>query len=415
MCSQSDISQARGRTCGAPAFEAPFIRAPEAVRTVFVVTAAAACGPLLAGVVFFGWRVLVVAGISVAACAAIERLYYRVTRTPALLGRSHAYLTGVLLALTLPAFVPWYVPLIAAAFAIIVGKAIFGGVGHFLWQPALVGRLAVAVMFPAAMNPATWNVLARERLVVGDVTAARSVERLRCWARQPAPQGADAFRVRPPSAVLAGLTNPRGPAFSALAYQPVAAPRLRPAALLKMPGISELFYGARPGGIGETSIIVIVVAGMYLVYRHYIKWQLPVAFILSAAVVVAVAPVYFARPGIEGDARAVWFPIAVEGCDVGFVYVCYQLLTSELFLAAFFLATEMTSRPVTTGGQILFGIGCGGVAMSLRMFLDVPIPCYLAVLAMNTFTPTIDAMWPPRVLGPKALLARLLARRNKNA
>jgi len=414
MCSHSDISRARGPTCGAPAFEAPFIRAPEAVRTVFVVTGAAACGPLLAGVVFFGWRALVVAGISVASCAAIERLYYRVTRTPALLGRSHAYLTGVLLALTLPAFVPWYVPLMAAAFAIIVGKAIFGGVGHFLWQPALVGRLAVAVMFPATMNPAAWNVLSRDRLVVGDVKAASSVERLPCWARQPAPRGADAFRVRPPSAVLAGLANSRGPAFSALAYRPAKVPRPRPAALLKMPKINELFYGARPGGIGETSIIIIVVAGMYLVYRHYVKWQLPVAFILSAAVVVAVAPVYFARPGIEGDARAVWFPIAVEGCDVGFVYVCYQLLTCELFLAAFFLATEMTSRPVTTGGQILFGIGCGGVAMSLKMFLDVPIPCYLAVLAMNTFTPTIDAIWPPRALGPKALLARLLPRRNKN-
>ncbi len=397
---------------GGPAggFEAPFYRAPEAVRTVFLVTLAAACGPLAAGAMLFGWRVLVVAGISVASCTVIERLYYRVTRTPALLGRSHAYLTGILLALTLPAFVPWYVPLIASAFAIIVGKAIFGGVGHFLWQPALVGRLAVAVMFPQLLNPPTWNMLARERLLVGDITIARNVGQFHQWEGRPAPQGADAFKVQPPSAVLAGLTDRQYPAFSALAYQPSPhdVPGPKPAALSKMPQIKELFYGARPGGIGETCIIVIVVAGMYLVYRHYVKWQLPVVFILSAAIVVAIAPVYFA--GAQGPIKH-WWPIAVEGFDVGFVYVCYQLLSGELLLAAFFLATEMTTRPVTAGGQVLFGIGCGLVAMVLRMFVGVPIPCYLAVLAMNTFTPTINALWRPRVLGKRSLLGRLLNRR----
>ncbi|MDP7162574.1 MAG: RnfABCDGE type electron transport complex subunit D, partial [Phycisphaerae bacterium] len=226
---------------GGPAggFEAPFYRAPEAVRTVFLVTLAAACGPLAAGAMLFGWRVLVVAGISVASCTVIERLYYRVTRTPALLGRSHAYLTGILLALTLPAFVPWYVPLIASAFAIIVGKAIFGGVGHFLWQPALVGRLAVAVMFPQLLNPPTWNMLARERLLVGDITIARNVGQFHQWEGRPAPQGADAFKVQPPSAVLAGLTDRQYPAFSALAYQPSPhdVPGPKPAALSKMPQI----------------------------------------------------------------------------------------------------------------------------------------------------------------------------------
>ena len=76
-------------------------------------------------------------------------------------------------------------------------------------------------------------------------------------------------------------------------------------------------------------------------------------------------------------------------------------------LAAFFLATEMTCRPTTTGGQIIFGIGCGVTAMCLRMFLQVPYACFMAILAMNTFTPTLDALWRTRVLGKKPLLLRL--------
>ena len=127
---------------------APLIRAPEKIRTVFMVTTGAACLPLAAGILIFGWRAALVAFVSIVSCVSIERLYFRVTHSPALLGRSHAYLTGVLLALTLPPFTPWYVVLLASAFAILIGKAVFGGVGHFLWQPALVGRFAVAVFMP---------------------------------------------------------------------------------------------------------------------------------------------------------------------------------------------------------------------------------------------------------------------------
>ena len=63
----------------------------------------------------------------------------------------------------------------------------------------------------------------------------------------------------------------------------------------------------------------------------------------------------------------------------------------------------MTSRPVTTGGQVLFGIACGAGAMVLQLYTDVSIPCYMAVLAMNTLTPTIDSLWRPRVFGTRRL------------
>jgi len=405
-------------------FRAPFRRAPEAVRTIFLVTFAAACAPLLAGIVMFGWRALVVAVISVTSCALIERGYYAVTRTPSLLGRSHAYLTGLLLALTLPAFVPWYVPLIAAAFAIIVGKVMFGGVGHFLWQPALVGWLAAAVVFPSMlMNPQHWSLLYKKKLVVGDIAITDPAREVFDWTKADTDTEAHAFKTKRPGAVLLDVGNSEEPAFCALAfrhsrrwdaYGETRPPKgeypnlkyLKPSVISTMPRMNELLYGARAGAIGETCIIVIIVAGLYLVYRHYVKWQLPVAFILSAAVVVAIAPIHLART--NGEIFKVWTPIVAEGFDVGFVYVCHQLLSGELMLAAFFLATEMTSRPTTTGGQIIFGIGCGVLAISLRIFFMVPYSCFMAVLAMNTFSPTIDALWRPRVLGQRPLLFRIL-------
>lgn len=395
--------------------QAPWIRAPEKIHTVYTVTTATACLPLAAGLLYFGWHAVAVAALSILSCVAIEWLYFHVTHSPALLGRSHAYLTGVLLALTLPPFTPWYVVILAAAFAILVGKAVFGGVGHFLWQPALVGRFAVAVIVPAlvqlfpatnnaepvTLTPKTWPVLAQEHLLLGDLDNIEP-DRLypyRGWRNRPAPPGAEGFALQHPAETLAPLSRGEKTAYSALARLRNDLPNRQPVVLAVMPPIGDLLFGARPGGIGETCAALIIVAGLYLVYRNYVKWELPFSFLASAALVAAIAPVKFAGP--NHTVEWVWLPVLAEGFDVGFTYICYQLLSGALLVSAFFLATEMTSSPVTTGGQVIFGVGCGVIAMLLTLYYDTAIPAYLAVLAMNTFTPGIDAIWRPRVFGQR--------------
>jgi electron transport complex protein RnfD len=394
---------------------------------MFLLVILAAMGPLSAGVVFFGWRALWVTALAIATCAATERMYYRLAHTPSRLGRSHACLTGLLLALTLPAHVPWYVPVVGGVVAIVVGKLLFGGVGHFVWQPALVGRLAVAVLFalqinsPAPLQPQAWPVLAQNKIITGDVHNATRDEHYKHWRGSSAPQNRDAFLLIPPGETLEGLTQ-GPPQYSALAYVPPpggdnSTAALKPAVLMQLAPINDLLYGARPGGIGETCAVVIMVAGLYLVYRNYTKWQLPAAFILAACAVAALAPINLQGPndtvisgwGPPGGWLAMnWLaswdqwsppPLLREGLDVGFLYVCYQLLAGEFLLAAFFFVTEMTSRPVTTGGQVLFGIGGGATAMLLQMYVNVPVPAYMAVLLMNTFMPIFDSMWRPRVFG----------------
>ena len=380
----------------------PLLCAPEAVRTVFIVTIMAACAPLLAGILFFGWRAAVIAAVCVCSCIFIEKLYYLVTRMPALTGRTHACLTGVLLALTMPPTAPWYVALVASAFAVIVGKAVFGGVGHFLWQPALVGRLAAAVLFAGTMNPECWPVLAQDQLLWGDVRQGAHVPDGHPWRGQPAPDGADAFMVRRPDVVLKDL-GPSNPQYSGIAYlpSPQKVPHAAGTALAKMPAMSDMLLGAVPGNFGETSAIMIVIAGLYLIYRNYLKWQLPVAMLVSAGVVAAAAPVFLL--GADDTVITLWWPMLHEEGEVVLIYIMYRILSGGIVLSAFFLAGEMTSRPIGTTGQILFGIGAGSIAMLLQMYVATPIPAYLAVLAMNTFTPLLDRTWRPRVLGESRL------------
>ena len=392
-----------------PVIESPFLRAPEPAKSIFVIMIAAACLPLLGGWLLFGWRAVVVTFLSLAGCVVFEKLYYRIAQLPVPPGESHSYLTGILLAMTLPAFVPWYVPLTAAAFAILVGKAFFGGVGHFLWQPALVGRLAVAVMFPSVLMldaklPDYAPVLAQNKLVIGDVRAAQRPSEYRQWEGTAAPGEADALLLRRPDKILSELGHLQEPPYSALLFASPDMPHAAPAALKQLPPLTDFLLGARGGGIGETCSVAILLAGLYLIYRNYVKWQLPISFLLGASAVALLGPIMLNGPNDTTD--VVMWPlinqlIAKEGLDVGLVYLSYQLLSGELLLAAFFLATEMTSRPVTGSGQALFGALCGLIGMGLRMYLDTPIPFYMAVLAMNTFTPLIDTLWRPRVLGQR--------------
>jgi len=379
----------------------PLLRAPERSRTIFLISLVAAAVPLAAGIFFYGYRAALVAALSVSGCIVCEWAWFRVTRTPALLGRTHAWLTGLLLALTLPAASPWYVPLIGAAFATIVGKAIFGGIGHFRWQPALLGRLVLSVMFAGTVNPPEWPLLAPARAVTGDVRTCRSSLTYQGYRRlRRLPEGVDGVKVPRPTRTLQDLSQP------SLARYPSIAD-----ATLDLPEMFDVVIGATGGGIGETASLALLLAGLYLAYRHYVSLLLPASILLSAAVVVAIAPVYLVD--LHYTPRAVWFPLTHEGLDVGVTYVSYHLASGGLLLGAFFLASEMTTRPVTPRGQVLFGVGCGALGMLLRLYTALPIPCYIAILAMNWTVPFLERFTRPRVLGAPRWWSGALGRRTQ--
>lgn len=407
---------------------APFLHAPERSRTIFMTTFAAACLPLAAGVVFFGWRALVVAALGIASAVLTDTLFSRLAQAPSLLGRSHAALTGLLLGLTLPPIVPWYVPVAGGFLAVFVGKAIFGGVGHFLWQPALVGRVLVAVIFVPPVWTSnvfllpndTLGVLTPRHIIFGDVTNAAPAALGRSWSSLDSSPAFEALSMPPPAVHLRDLTQALPEKATLLESPQAPTAQSRPAesadfdegdqprlssqlgqteppgpiiqALGQMPPLRELILGAYGGGIGETCVIAILVGGLYLVYRQYVKGVLPGMFLLAAAATAAIAPIR------AGQNQWQWLPVWAEGLDVGIVYVACQVACGEIMLSAWFLATEMTSRPVTAPGQVMFGALCGCLAILLRMYTAASTPVYAAVLLANTLTPLLDGL-RPRVLG----------------
>ena len=385
-----------GDTNGWPPSGPPFLHVHEEVRGINRVMLVPACAVLAAGLVLFGWRTADVAILCILSCVGLHYCCERLVRRSAPGRRTGAALTGVLLALTLPPFVPWYVPIVAAGFAILLGEAAFGGAEHAIWQPALVGRLAVAVLIPAAViNPPTWPVLARDRLVLGDLSRSVRVEP-ESVADVELPAGADALDVEPPAALLAGLTRRAMPAYGSLLGRAGGGAAPGPPGLRQMPRPVDMLWGWRGGGLGETSALVILLAGLYLAHRNYVRWQLPLVMLASAWCVAALAPVFLTRPG--GVVQMVWRPLWAEGFGSGLLYCGYQLLGGQMMLAALLVSFGMAHRPLRLRHQMVYGVGCGALAMLGQLYVPIAIPAYAAVLVMNTLTPLIEGSvhlrWP---------------------
>ena len=355
----------------------PFRRAPEDVWSIHRTMFRPAAALLAAGLALFGWRAGIVPVLCVASCVVFEWLCRWLRGGGPPRARGPAALIGLFLALTLPPFVPWYVPVLGAAAAVVVGFAMFGGTGNTLWPPALVGRLAVAMLIPAAVvNPPTWPVLWHQGAFARNVADVRETPKSADDPGAGKPQSA-AARCRPPRAILGELTMGTGRAVGVSSV------------LRRLPRPADMLLGRRAGALGETCALMILAAGLYLIHRNYVRWRIPLGVLLSAFVVAAVAPVFPAGPG--QSVRTVWTPLWAEGWGAGLIYCGYQLVGGQLLLATFLMSADMTVRPVTPRGQWLFAAGCGGLGMLGQLYVPISIPCYAAVVVVCTIAGLLDS------------------------
>ena len=132
---------------------------------------------------------------------------------------------------------------------------------------------------------------------------------------------------------------------------------------------SRMFLGIMPGCFGETCKLALLVGGIYLIARKIISWRIPVSFIGTVAVLTLIF-------GHEGYGNVEW--------------MIYNLLSGGLILAAFFMATDYATSPVTLPGQLLFGAGCGAITVLIRYFGSYPEGVTYAILIMNICTWAID-------------------------
>lgn len=384
---------------GLPHAAAPFIHGGHSHREILTGWLAAACVVAVTGMVLFGAAAARVVALSVVAALASDAVMAAAMRRRPSGGAAHAALTGLLLALTLPATVTWYVPVAGAITAVVVATWMFGGFGHYLWQPALVGRVVVQFLFAAelsfsgALNQSP--VLAPGSLLTGDVVRAANYPAgcYRGWRYAPIPSMTDAFLVERPVQALRRFAEGKWSAAS-------EASPLSAALRDDLPPWEDTVLGTVPGGIGEPCTIALIVVGIYLVYRGDLRWQIPVVTVAAAAIAATMLPILF--PSTTGKAAGLrWMPglIIEDGNPVGMLYVLYHLTGGQLLLGALLLAGDMLSRPLTARGQVVFAAGIGVLTIMMRLYGMAEGECYWSILIMNTFVGPIDRRTKRRMLG----------------
>jgi electron transport complex protein RnfD len=309
------------------------------------------------GLWLFGWPALLLFGATLSAAWLFEAVALRLAGQPlrARLMDGSALLTGWLLALSLPPWAPWWIGVVGAFIAIVVGKQVFGGLGQNLFNPAMVARVALLISFPLEMTQ--W--VAPQPLFSAD--APGLLEGLRITLG-----GAGHWDALSGASSLGRMdTELQQGAVLTEIVPAVFAPE-------------RALFGTIPGSLGETSALLLLLGGLFLIRRRVIDWVIPAAVL--AAVLVPAALLHLLDPG-------------------RFAGPLVHLLSGATLLTAFFIATDPVTSPVSRLGQALFGAGIGLLIVLIRSFGAYPEGAAFAVLLMNAATPTIDYYLKPRIFG----------------
>lgn len=269
----------------------------------------------LMAVYFFGISAFLIIMTCVLTSVLTEYIWQKARGKKVTITDGSAILTGLLLALTLPPSLPLWMAVIGAVVAISLGKQVFGGLGHNPFNPALIGRAFLTIAFSVEMT--SWHL---------------------------------------PGAVDTVATA-------------------TPLAALKMNGIASdywsLFIGNVSGSLGETSALVIILGGLYLIYKGYVDYRIPVAYFGT----VAALSVIFGHDPI------------------------WHLLAGGLMLGGFYMLTDMVTSPITKKGRWIFGIGAGIIVVLNRLFGGYPEGVLYSILIMNMTVPLINRFTRPRTYG----------------
>lgn len=288
----------------------------------------------LAVLFFFRLSALNVIFFCVTGSVGAEFLCQKISKQESTIGDFSAVVTGLLLAFNVPASLPWWMCLLGAAFAIIVVKMVFGGIGNNFVNPALAARAFLLASFPVAMT--LWTRTGVNWVSSGNI---------------------DAYTTATPLSFLKAGSN----GVSSLADSGIS--------------ISNMLIGNIGGCIGETSAVLIILGGLYLMYKGIINYVIPTFYICTVAILM------FILGGFN------------------FTFVIYELLAGGLMLGAFFMLTDYTTSPMTKKGQIIYAVLAGLITTVIRLYGGYPEGVSYSILLVNIMTPLIDKYTKTKVFG----------------
>jgi len=317
----------------------PHVRDSITTSKIMLLVCAALIPAVVAGTVIYGFRALLVVLVSVASAAAFEVLYEWIVKKPLTVKDGSALVTGLLLGLNMPPSIPLWVPVVGSAFAIIVVKMLYGGLGQNFMNPALAGRCFLLISFTGLMT---------------DYTATKGFVGIVANGAVSAPESAlDALSSATPLAYLK----------QGIAFDPKA-----------------LFFGNTMGVIGETCALALLAGGIFLIFMKIIDWRIPVFYIGTFAVLVLLTA-------------------AIRHYSEPFVFTLSEVLAGGLMLGAFFMATDYVTSPVTPLGRIIFGIILGILTFLFRMVGSSAEGVSYAIIFGNCLVPIIEHFTLPTAFG----------------
>lgn len=323
----------------------PHIRSDESVEKIMWTVVACLVPPLILSVFVFGIQVLLIAAVSVVSCVAVEYLSQKALGREVTIRDGSAALTGLLLAFVIPPGVSPLLPILAAVFAIYIGKHLLGGIGYNFFNPALLGRAFLLASFPVAMTSAWLSPI--EPLAIFSYLGA----------------SIDAVSTATPLAVL----KEQG--------AEVFAQKFGEGASL----YTSFFLGWRPGCIGETSGFLMVLGGAYLLYRKYITWHIPVSILATIAILT-------------------WVFGGEDGYFAGDPLLA--ILSGGALLGAIYMATDYVTSPSNKTSQIVYGIGIGALTVLIRLKGGYPEGICYAILLMNPLSTVLDGWFKQKRFAP---------------
>jgi electron transport complex protein RnfD len=320
------------------------VKSHESVEKIMWTVVACLIPPLLLSVFVFGIQVLFITAVSVASCVAVEAISQKLLGRRVSIKDGSAVITGMLLAFVIPPGVSPLLPILGAVMAIYIGKHVLGGIGYNIFNPALLGRSFLLATFPVAMTSA-WLPPVQNMAIFSYLG-----------------EGVNAVTTATPLAVMkeqgmAAFTELFGSGASLY---------------------TSFFLGWRPGCIGETSGLLLVLGGLYLIYRGYITWHIPVSVIATVALL---SWVFGGEAYFSGD------PLLA-------------VLTGGVLLGAFFMANDYVTCPTNKTSQLVYGAGIGLLTVMIRLKGGYPEGICYAILLMNPLSPVLDGWFKPRRFAP---------------
>ncbi|MFH1826140.1 MAG: RnfABCDGE type electron transport complex subunit D [bacterium] len=298
----------------------PHLKDRASIPQLMSLVLAALLPAVIASIYFFGLQALVLMLVCTFSAVATEIICVKIMKSKTPVKGGGAILTGLLLAMTISPSFPLWAAALGSIFAIVIGKQLFGGLGYNIFNPALVGRAFLAAAFPVHMTS---------------------------WVAPYAYRGLATVTSATPLAVMK--------------FQQQLTPYLK------------LLLGNVSGSVGETSALLLLLGGLFLVKKGVIDWRIPVSYIGAVAILSAVL-----------------------GQDP-----LFHVLAGGLMLGAWFMATDYVTSPLTKKGMWVFGIGAGLLVVVIRLFSGLPEGVMYSILIMNALVPLINRYTRPRIFGWK--------------